>query len=77
MLINIFNRLGAPGATLSPEECAAFGVPNGSSWCSGPGYAPTGTGYAAGFSSPGGYATTGGFSAAPMASYGAEPEASY
>ena len=36
-----YDMLGGPGDQLSREECLAFGVPVGSSWCSGPGFAPT------------------------------------
>ena len=33
-----YHMLGKVGDALTPEECAAFGVPPGSSWTSGPGY---------------------------------------
>ena len=36
-----YHLLGGPGDQLSQEECTAFGVPPGSKWCSGPGFAPT------------------------------------
>jgi len=59
-----YERLGGVGQQLSAEECAAFGVPTGSSWTN----APEGGGYA-------NYYASAGFSSAPVGSY--EPEASY
>jgi len=61
-----YERLGGVGQQLSAEECAAFGVPNGSSWTSAP--AAQAGGYA-------NYYASAGFWSAPVGSY--EPEASY
>lgn len=72
-----YHQLGGPGDQLTPGECTAFGVPQGSSWCSGPGFTPAGVravgyGSAPAVAGYGGVATVGSpnTSFAPAPAYG-------